>query len=388
MLITGRFTKEKVTKYKNKPYIFNENWYKYTCLNCGWDKGEVNQNNLLNGSGCACCHNLIVVPGINDIPTTTPWMIQFFQGGVEEARNYTYGSTKKIYPKCPICGRMATKKTPISYIYQSKKVTCVCNDGISFPEKIFISILEQLNLKYIYQLGKSNFKWCGKYKYDFYLPDYNCIIETNGMQHYNHNNNKIFNSDKIKQNDEEKKRIAIKNGITNYYVIDCRYSEIEYIKNSIQKNIINQIINVDKINWEECEKFALNSLLRKACELKKKNDLYTTTDIANLLKLDPITVCKYLKRGSKLGLCEYNPKVEMSRRSKKNGTKGAYEINIIDMNTDEILGTYRSAKELQNHSLEDFGFKSSEERLRHAAKYYKIYKGYKIRYTKDLMEVS
>lgn len=170
--------------------------------------------------------------------------------------------------------------------------------------------------------------------------------------------------------------------------IDCRYSEIEYIKNSIQKNIINQIINVDKINWEECEKFALNSLLRKACELKKKNDLYTTTDIANLLKLDPITVCKYLKRGSKLGLCEYNPKVEMSRRSKKNGTKGAYEINIIDMNTDEILGTYRSAKELQNHSLEDFGFKSSEERLRHAAKYNKIYKGYKIRYTKDLMEVS
>ena len=73
-------------------------------------------------------------------------------------------------------------------------------------------------------------------KLDIYLPDYNCIIETNGMQHYNHNNNKIFNSDKIKQNDEEKKRIAIKNGITNYYVIDCRYSEIEYIKNSIQKN--------------------------------------------------------------------------------------------------------------------------------------------------------
>lgn len=55
---------------------------------------------------------------------------------------------------------------------------------------------------------------------------------------------------------------------------------------------------------------------------------------------------------------------------------------------DPVLSTYRSAKELQNHSLEDFGFKSSEERLRHAAKYYKIYKGYKIRYTKDLMEVS
>ena len=389
LMITDRFIKEKTKKYKNKTYAFNESWYKYTYLNCGWADGEINQNNLLNGAGCTCCHNLVVVPGINDIPTTAPWMIQFFQGGINEAKQYTYGSTKEIYPKCPICGRISTRKIPISYIHRSKKISCICNDGISFPEKIFISILEQLNLKYVYQLGNFKFKWCGKYRYDFYLQDYNCIIETHGMQHYNSNKRKIFNSDKIKQNDKEKQQVALENGITNYYIVDCRYSEIEYIKNSIQSDVLlNKIIDVSKINWEECENFALNSLLQKACELKNNNELYTTLDIANILKLDYVTINRYLKKGNKLGLCKYDPKVEISRRSKKNGFNCAYEINVIDKNTNEILGTYRSAKELQNNSLADLGFESSEEPLRKAAKYNKIYKGYKIKYTKDLTEDS
>ena len=68
------------------------------------------RNNLLSSNqGCACCHSLVVVPGINDIPTTDPWMISYFQGGYDEAKRYTHGSEQKIHPVCPECGRIKDK---------------------------------------------------------------------------------------------------------------------------------------------------------------------------------------------------------------------------------------------------------------------------------------
>lgn len=72
-----------------------------------------------------------------------------------------------------------------------------------------------------------------------------------------------------------------------------------------------------------------------------------------------------------------------------NGIGCAYEINVIDKDTDKILGTYHSVRILHESSLKDFGIIFYEEMLRQAAKYNKIYKGYKIKYTKDLnKEVS
>lgn len=38
---------------------------------------------------------------VNDIPTTSPWMIPYFQGGEEEAKKYKNQSHQKITPICP-----------------------------------------------------------------------------------------------------------------------------------------------------------------------------------------------------------------------------------------------------------------------------------------------
>ena len=41
-------------------------------------------------------------------------MVKYFQGGIDEARRYTYNSRQKIYPICPDCGRVKDKDI---YVY-------------------------------------------------------------------------------------------------------------------------------------------------------------------------------------------------------------------------------------------------------------------------------
>lgn len=87
--------------------------------------------------------------GINDIPTTDSWMIDYFQGGLEEAKMYHSGSTKKIYPKCPTCGRIHNKQVSIVNI-RNQGFQCTCSDGIKYPEKFMINFLEQCGVNFIF----------------------------------------------------------------------------------------------------------------------------------------------------------------------------------------------------------------------------------------------
>ncbi len=59
-----------------------------------------------------------------------------------------------------------------------------CGDGISYGEKFVYSMLCELNIDFITQLSHITFSWCEKYKYDFYIPSINTIVEVHGRQHY------------------------------------------------------------------------------------------------------------------------------------------------------------------------------------------------------------
>ena len=120
------------------------NHCKYQCTKCGYI-GTKREFHISKGIGCTACDGKAVVKGFNDIPTTAPWMIPYFQGGEEEASKYTFRSKKKIYPICPFCGRV--RKTPIEIdkIYAYRGISCSCKDNISIPNKTIFSVMEQLN---------------------------------------------------------------------------------------------------------------------------------------------------------------------------------------------------------------------------------------------------
>lgn len=293
----------------DRKYIKNKKMYKYRCNICE-NEGWLNESDLLNKKiGCSACSHRKVVLGINTIWDTDRWMCDL---GVSEkdAKTHTRCSSQKITVTCPNCKRK--KDMAISKIYNRKTISCICGDGVSYSEKFIISLLEQLNIKYIREYVP---KWINNKRYDFYLPDYNCIIECHGDQHYNQTGRKGARTLEEEQyNDKYKKELAINNGVENYIVLDCRKSELKYIKNSILNSKLNVIFDISKVNWLKCEKSTTTNLVKQVCDYwNNKEEWETVFDLTNEFGLCGTTIRKYLKKGTKLGWCDYDPEKERRR---------------------------------------------------------------------------
>lgn len=350
-------------------------YYKYKCNKCGYE-GWVIESDLLKGQSCTCCGNFKknAVLGINTIWDTDRWMCDL---GVseEDAKRYTHSSGQKITVICPNCGNVKNNIS-IDYIYVNHSIGCVCGDSISYSEKFMYNLLNQLKINFEYQ---QLFNWLNNdnKKYDFYIPDLSIIIETNGIQHYVESN-RGRSLEQKQSNDKLKKELAINNGIKeeNYIVIDCRKSELEWIKNNILKSELNNIFDLNKIDWLQCHEFAISNLVKKVCDIKRNNPNITTSQIKTEIKLCISTIIKYLKQGNELGWCNYNPKEEMIKNSRLLKSK---QVQIFKNNI--LLGSFESCAGLERQSEELFGVKLLQNGISEVARgHKKQYKGYIFKY--------
>ncbi|WP_142383491.1 zinc-ribbon domain-containing protein [Bacillus sp. T33-2] len=225
------------------------------------------------------------------------------------------GSGKKYLFKCPKCNFL--KKTEARIITRQQFSCLKCGDGISYPEKIMVNMLIQSGIDFISHI---TFNWSYSKLYDFYIPSLNLIIETHGSQHYDGGFESFGGRDVLEEqeNDKLKEKLARENGIENYIIIDCRKSELEWIKKSIVNSELKSLIDLSNIDWLKCHEYACNTLVKFACELW--NEGKTTGEIANELKSNRNTIAKYLKQGTQIGWCDYSAK-EGLRRSKINADK-------------------------------------------------------------------
>lgn len=293
-------------KILDKIHIKSEKGYKYECLIDGYI-GEIRERHLEEKVGCSCCSGRSIVEGINDIPTTAPFMVRYFQDGIEEAKLYTKRSMKSIYPICPDCGRIRSEKVIIDNIYRNHSIGCSCNDGKSYCEKFMFNILEQLNIDFEMEYSPD---WIKPRRYDFYIPSINLIIEMDGgLGHGKVKHSKTNVSiEESKAIDDYKDEQAKLHDI-EVVRIDCDYYSIENRFEFIKQNILNndKIINyidMNNIDFEKCNEFSLSSRIKEVCEYKNDNPNLTNITIGEIMKLHKSTIQKYLKIGSKIGWVE------------------------------------------------------------------------------------
>ena len=357
--------------YKEGLFIKN---YKYHCNICGFDCGEhynsisnmlnnelqITEVDLIKGKGCSCCNNKIVVEGTNDIPTTDMWMVKYFQGGYDEAKLYNKTSNKSIIPICPDCGRVSNKNIRIYSINKNHSISCLCSDGKPYPEKFMFGLLEQLEINFVQQLSKSELLWIQKYRYDFYIPSLNIIIETHGEQHYKNSFQRITKKtlEETQENDRVKKELAIKNGIKeeNYIVIDCRKSELDFIKQNILNSRLSKLFDLSIIDWEKVEEFACSTLVRKVCEYWNSGT-YSTKEITKIMKLSLSTVITYLKKGNGIW-CNYDSNKEIKKNGFKNGKNNGKQVICL-----ETKITFKSVRECAIQSEKIFGIKLNQSNI-------------------------
>lgn len=332
---------------------------KYLCKKCGYI-GITSEKYIKKGTGCAVCAGQKIEKNINSIYVTDKWMIPYI--GEENSKKYSRSSNKVIDVKCIDCGKI--KKICIRNLYKRKKISCICGDGISYPNKLMYSILIQLNLKF--ETEKS-FDWCkyffeSKMKrgiYDFYFKYNNneYVIEMDGMFHYKENKMTKYNLNDIKYIDDQKDMLAKNNNIT-VIRIDSKESDFIYIKKNILDSKLSQIFNLNIINWNKCEEFSVNNMVRSVCELKRDDPTLSTSEISTIIGLHESCIRKYLHKGNKIwDWVKYDPKSESKKVIYNNAKKCSKSVEIYKHN--KLLGTFSSIHELSRNGEKLYNAKLS-----------------------------
>lgn len=360
----------KVEKELNKNgHLISIKWYKYHCNKCG-NEDWIREGNLLKNVSCNVCTGSKIKFGFNTIYDTDKDMNWKYKYGISEsdAKKFSEYSNNKISVTCPNCGLNRT--VSIANLYRNKSLNCICKDGFTYPEKFMLNFLNLvINDNFIYQYSKVNSNWCGSKMYDFYfkLNGEEYIIETHGEQHYT-NSFKQKDSrtlEQEQQNDKYKRDLAIKNGIKpeNYIVIDCRKSEMEWIKNNILRSRLNELFDLNNIDWIKIYKLCEKNIVKEACKIKNKNPDMSTKEIADILKINRTTVKKYINRGYLYGWTDYDFTINKYIKCNENGK------------------VFKSPRECSEKSLEEFGVELQKNSIaRCARKERSNYKGFTFEY--------
>lgn len=273
----------------------------------------------------------------NKISVLSPNIMKYLDN-VEDAYKYSPSTNYKLHMHCPHCGHHEVR-----YPYNINKYgfKCVaCGDGVSYPNKIMFNILTQLHILFEAEVGSrlSEFRWCKKYRYDFYFSKdkKHYLIEMDGHFH---------DRDKEKKNDLIKDQLARKNNM-KLIRIDCKYqgNPFRYIKNNIENSELANVLPLQMIDWKLCDSYASSSLMRTACLMWEMQG-YSIGEIMEFLSLSKTTIRKYLLRGVILGLCPSYNKNESRRRcvecrKKKNIIEKQYKMirnNEVVLKEDDII---------------------------------------------------
>lgn len=289
--VLGKYNRGKV-KILHECTICKNIWY-------------VKPDQLLQGKGCPVCtgHTIGPPPEYKNSIWASKYK-NFFTKYLtqDQMKQFTSHSGKKIEIKCPDCGRM--KEIRIHDMCR-RGFSCICQDGQSYPNKFVFNVLSQLNLKITPEYSP---QWAKDKRYDDYIHEYNIIVENHGLQHYKEGNFNTRTLEEEQENDKYKYNLAINNGINKYIVIDCRRSDIDWIKKSIMESSLPKIFNFNEfdIDWIKAAEYASSNLKKRAADLF--NDGYNINQIADMLVRDSTSIRNWLKEATKIGWCNYTPK--------------------------------------------------------------------------------
>lgn len=264
-----------------------------------------------SGIGCPYCAGKKLLIGYNDMWTTNPKLANLLANS-DDGYKYMQSVNVKVDWKCRDCGFIIENKA-ISNVKTNGFCCPICSDGIKYPEKFMLNLLGIINIDFIREVSSRTFEWIGSKRYDFYIPALNLIIEAHGGQHFNGGFSTCGgkNLEEEIENDLFKRELAFSNGISHYIELDCRESNMEYIKNSILNSGLADILKLDCVNWIDVAIQSEKSLVFKACNMWE--DGLSTKEIADKMSIHLCTVIDYLNRGNKLDICNYDKKESYAR---------------------------------------------------------------------------
>lgn len=365
-------------------YIVKDRKYKchYTCKTCGYES-LMDLYSAKKGTNCPCCcvPPRVVSEHINSIVAKeeTHWMIDYFEGGYNEAKLYTPNSSKRVHFVCPLCRTKQSKSLKVASL-NHRGLSCeCCSQTKPLTERFMSSVLNELGVSFITQLSNLDFDWCETKRYDFYIPSLNMIIETHGGQHYK--DTAYGKLEDVKANDEYKHNLAKNNGIEHYVVIDCRYSDETFIKENIINSELSKYFNLESLDWNNIIERTKSNEKQMIWDYWKQNPYKSFAEIGKELGISRTVVARAIKVGAKYGIIDYDKEIHEDKlneeRDKRALTLSAKKIQKIKVFKDGIeVGSFDSLAQLENESQDLYGTTLLHSKVSVASRNGKTYKGF------------
>lgn len=283
-----------------------------------------------SGNGCPYCSNQKVLVGFNDMWTTNPKLASMLLN-VEDGYIYTISSGKKVDWRCLDC-KSIIKNKRISDFYRKGFFCPTCDDGIKYPEKFLLNLLNALKIEYI---KEKVFEWSENKRYDFFIENTSTIIEVHGIQHYKETNFSQVGARNLEQeqeNDNLKRKLAL-NNVENYIVINASVANKESLELEIRNSILSKMYDLDKIDFDEIDKLSQTKVFITANSLW--NEGYTVSEILKITRISNPTLLKYLKKGNEIGLSDYSKENSINRH--KRVGKDTSSVKLTEEDVKKII---------------------------------------------------
>ena len=238
---------------------------------------EISEGNLKKGTGCGYVRGLRI---IEENSLYSHIEIRDNLIDVEQSKEIAPKSNKPVLFKCENKDCSHTKKITPNNLLKQGFACPICSTGVSYPELFFMSYNTIKNLNFIPEQRFNDFKG---YIFDFVNYETRTIVETHGLAHYQEVSGHMNHKRTVKS-DIAKREYCKENNWT-LIELDCRYSNFDYIRNSILNNSLMENILDDEIEEiiiliEKNKRYPTKEI----CSLYL-NEMLTTQEIANDLGL-------------------------------------------------------------------------------------------------------
>jgi hypothetical protein len=235
-------------------------------------------------TGCPICANKKVLVGYNDLSTTNPSILRYWNYEKNKKLNFQPSDFTKVSGKKVwwICEKGHEWEAKISHITNGRRCpVCNCGRQTSFPEQAIFYYISQVDETCI-----NRYKIDGRNELDIYLPKYNIGIEYDGYRWHDAMEKQVndhFKTDfwkkqgvriiRIKEQDKGDSQITAGDVIdlngNEWYLNEEDYVALSDLIRTLIKEIYNKDADVDVDR--DCSKIYSNYLLKETENSMAKN---------------------------------------------------------------------------------------------------------------------
>lgn len=211
----------------------------YICKKHGLQTGSL--DNMIHGHGCIDCQHEKVRDLLMYSSDYVEEFINSYNGNILLNKDeYCGANVRNLKIKCGLCGKPYT--TSFSDYKHDEQRTCLaCGKSMSIMERKICNFLDRMNIEYVPEKSFEDCRYIRKLLFDFYLPEYNLLIEYDGEGHYLEKFYKNRFDDTLAALKETQKRDQIK---TKY----CQDNNIPLLRIPYWEKENFETIIINKIN--------------------------------------------------------------------------------------------------------------------------------------------